>query len=124
MDRNAFRTLVTDAVAALPEAIRARLHNIAIIVEDEPTDEELESVGLDPAQETLFGLYTGVPLPERTDGFLPLYPDQIKVFQFPLEDEYGSDGDALRREVQVTVVHELAHYFGFDDDELAALGWR
>lgn len=102
---------VRAALDSLPERIAAALKNVAIVVEDENRD--------DP---DLFGLYEGVPLPERGDmaGHLP---DKITIYRLPLEDEFP-DPRELEQEIRVTVLHELGHYFGLDEDRIAELGYE
>ena len=96
---------------SLPPEIARALRNVAVIVEDENRD--------DP---DLFGLYEGVPLPERGDDAGAL-PDRIAIYRLPLEDEFP-DPEDLRREIRITVLHELGHYFGLDEDRLTELGYE
>jgi predicted Zn-dependent protease with MMP-like domain len=113
-----FGKLVREALASLPEEFARAIENVAVVVEDEPTDEELESVGLDPEQDDLFGLYQGVPLPERGLRYEAL-PDRIVVYRLPIL--YACDTrEQVVAEVRTTVIHELGHYFGLDDAELPA----
>ena len=105
-----FEDLVARAVESLPPELRGALRNVEISVEDEHPD--------DP---DLFGLYEGVPLPERADWAGEL-PDRIRIFRTPLVESYPEPDD-LEREIRVTVLHELAHYFGLDEDRLDELGY-
>ncbi|HKJ56272.1 MAG TPA: metallopeptidase family protein [Nitriliruptoraceae bacterium] len=109
----AFARLVDRGVDMLPADIRDRLDNIEITIEDVPP--------ADYADEVLLGLYEGVPVTERTWGAAML-PDRIRLFRGPLEARAVS-ADDLAREVAVTVLHEIAHHFGIDDDRLDDLGW-
>ncbi|RLT28364.1 MAG: metallopeptidase family protein [Chloroflexi bacterium] len=118
MDRARFRRLVQRALDGLPPEVSASLDNIAIVVEREPSRADLQTAGIEPGDD-LFGLYVGVPLPERS-GALQALPDRIVIYQGPLER--GFHPRDIPREVQKTVRHELAHYFGIDDDRLTALG--
>ena len=102
---------VRAALDSLPPGIAAALRNVAVVVEDENAE--------DP---DLFGLYEGVPLPERGDDAGSL-PDRIAIYRLPLEDEFPDPHD-LEREIRVTVLHELGHYFGLDEDRLAELGYE
>ncbi len=102
---------VKAALDSLPPHLAAALDNVAVVVEDEHPD--------DP---DLFGLYEGIPLPERGDMAGAL-PDRITIFRLPLEDEFGDPGE-LEREIRITVLHELGHYFGLDEDRLAELGYE
>jgi predicted Zn-dependent protease with MMP-like domain len=96
------------------------LDNVQIVVEDEPSEELLVEMGV-PVDETLFGLYTGTPLTERTGEYAGM-PDRITIFRLPLLDECD-DKNQLQREVARTVIHEIAHHFGIDESRLAELGW-
>ena len=100
---------VAAALDSLPPDLAAALQNIALVVEDEHPD--------DP---DLFGLYEGTPLPDRGDMAGSL-PDRITIFRLPLEDGF-SDPEALEREIRITVLHELGHYFGLDEDDMVRLG--
>ena len=111
-----FRKLVSEAVDALPTRFKAAMANVAIVVEEEPTDEELESVGLDPEQDDLYGLYHGVPLPERGPD-APVLPDRIAIYRQPILWDCETREQVVA-EVRTTVIHELGHYFGLDEDEL------
>jgi predicted Zn-dependent protease with MMP-like domain len=102
---------VAAALDSLPPDLAAALHNIAVVVEDEHPD--------DP---DLFGLYEGTPLPDRGDMAVSL-PDRITIFRLPLEDEF-EDPESLEREIRITVLHELGHYFGLDEDRLEELGYE
>ena len=95
----------------LPPPVAAALENVAIVVEDEHPD--------DP---DLLGLYHGVPLPERGDMAGAL-PDKISIYRLPLEESFP-DPDELRDEIRITVLHELAHYFGLDEARIADLGYE
>ena len=121
MDRRAFEALIGDVIRELPEEFRKKLNNVAIIVEDYPSAELIERMSLGP-DDTLFGLYEGVPLTER--GFFeePLYPDRILIFQRAIEDECDSP-EEVKDELKTTLVHEVAHFFGMDDDYLVEIGY-
>ena len=109
----AFGRLVDRGVAMLPAEIRDRLDNIEIAIEDVPPEAYEDDI--------LLGLYEGVPVTERTWG-APMMPDRITLFRGPLEARAMS-ADDLAHEVAVTVLHEIAHHFGIDDDRLDDLGW-
>jgi predicted Zn-dependent protease with MMP-like domain len=102
---------VRAALDELPPNIAEALENVAVVVEDE-----------NPEDPDLFGLYHGVPLPERGD-VAGMLPDKISVYRIPLEESFP-DPDDLREEIRVTVLHELAHYFGLDEDRIADLGYE
>lgn len=110
IDEDAFETLVSDALDDLPDEIHELLDNVVIMIADEHPDEEL------------FGLYEGVPRTERDDyGGMEL-PDRITIYRLPLCSA-SADLETLTDEVMITVVHELAHHLGIDDDRLHDLGW-
>jgi predicted Zn-dependent protease with MMP-like domain len=102
-----FQRLVDEALDELPADIRARMSNIAVVVEDEP-----------PRGERLLGLYRGVPLTRRTSRYGGVLPDKITIYRGPLERHYGSDPTELRGQVRRTVRHEIAHHFGISDQRL------
>lgn len=118
MDRARFRRLVQRAIDSLPRQLAEALDNIAVVIEREPSRADLRAAGLDPSED-LFGLYLGIPLPERVAGGSVL-PDRIVIYQGPLERAFHPRD--IPHEVAKTVRHELAHYFGIDDERLAALG--
>ncbi len=101
---------VRAALDSLPPELGRALRNVAVVVEDE-----------NPEDPDLFGLYEGVPLPERGDEAGAL-PDRIAIYRRPLEDEFTDPRD-LEREIRITVLHELGHYFGLDEDRLEELGY-
>ncbi len=121
MDRARFTRLVTEVLNDLPEEFSTRLTNVEVVVEDEPSKAQLRSVGLDPRRETLFGLYEGVPLEERTVD-APLLPDKISLFYRPIVAACATEAD-IRAEIRTTVVHEVAHFFGIDDEDLETWGY-
>ena len=122
MDRRKFRRLVSEALDTLPGEVRVRMTNVAVIVADEPTNEQIVGAGLDPRRETLFGLYEGCPLSERGMDFAMALPDRITLFYRPLVDCYRSPVE-IREQIRRTVVHEVAHFVGFDDDDIEDLGY-
>lgn len=122
MDLERFREIVAEALDDIPEPFLSRLENVQVVVEDEPAPALLRSMGLDPRHDTLFGVYEGTPIDER-DAFEPMtLPDKITIFYGPLLDACRTER-RLRREIRKTVIHELGHFFGFDDDELDREGY-
>jgi len=118
----AFRGLVAEAVDDLPPYVKERLENVAIIVEDRPSRNHLPQ-HRESADYDLLGLYEGINRLERNGGYHLVMPDRITLFWRPIVAEVGSgDREAIRREVRKTVIHEVAHHFGIDDDELERLG--
>jgi predicted Zn-dependent protease with MMP-like domain len=121
MEPKAFENLVTEAIRELPAEFRDKLENVAIIVEDYPSEELMTQLNLS-ADETLFGLYEGIPLTERGFFEQPLHPDRILIFQRAIEDECDSP-EEIKEELKTTLVHEVAHFFGMDDDYLKEIGY-
>lgn len=115
-----FEILVVDVLDSLPESILAVLNNLDIVIEAWPDKEQLSRLGV--SNGLLFGLYEGIPLTERTGGYNLVPPDKITIFQGPIEKVCDSD-DEIADQVRTTVVHEVAHHFGFDEDRLDELGW-
>ena len=114
-----FDQLVERALDGLPPELAELLDNVAIGVEDWPgLETQPDSGGPD---DTLYGLYEGVPLTERGDSYYGVLPDRITIFRGPLERDYRTD--ELEEQVRITVVHEIAHYFGFGEERLEELGW-
>ena len=118
MDAREFDELVERALAKLPRRFRARMRNLAMVVESEPSRSQLRKLG-GSSRSTLLGLYEGRPLTERrvSDGFV--LPDRITIFQGPHE-RLARDLDHLREMVEDTVWHEVAHYFGMDERQVRA----
>ncbi len=112
--------MVRQALEELPQGVKRSMENVAILVEDWPSAEELDEAGV-TGRGQLFGLYTGVPLGER-DGGLPLLPDTITLFQRAIESASSSREDVVR-EIRVTVLHEVGHYLGMSEEDLERLGY-
>jgi predicted Zn-dependent protease with MMP-like domain len=107
-----FEEHVRAALDELPPHLARALENLAVVVEDEHPD--------DP---DLFGLFQGVPLTERSSAEPPGPPNKISIYRLPLEDAFPHPDD-LREEIRITVLHELAHYFGIEEDRLLELGYE
>jgi predicted Zn-dependent protease with MMP-like domain len=118
MDRSSFEKLVERSLERLPGKFRNKLRNIMIEIEDEPSEEVLDDMGIEDG--TLFGLYQGVPLTERDWNFGNVLPDRIVIYQRPIEGA-ASSPEEIEEIVLDTVVHEIGHYFGFDDAELYSI---
>jgi len=112
-----FEELVERAMEGLPPEFSDLLDNVVVMVEDWPDRSTLQSYG----EDTLYGLYEGVPLTERGSNYYGVMPDTITIFRGPLERDF--ERDVLVEQVRVTVVHEIAHHFGFGEDRLEELGW-
>ena len=121
VDRIHFRQLVREAVASLPPELLQRVQNVEIVIERRPTARDRKVAGIPPGH-TLLGLYHGVPLTARGENYNLVLPDRISIYQEPIEDLSGDDDDRIREEVRKTVLHEIGHYFGIDDDRLHELG--
>jgi predicted Zn-dependent protease with MMP-like domain len=106
-----FDEQVRAALDELPPHLATALENLAVVVEDENPD--------DP---DLFGLFQGVPLTERSSAAPPGPPNKISIYRLPLEESFP-DPEDLREEIRITVLHELAHYFGIDEERLLELGY-
>jgi predicted Zn-dependent protease with MMP-like domain len=105
-----FGELVEAALASIPTALRKMMANVGIVVEDE---------GASP---NLLGLYRGVPLTARTTSYAGVLPDQITIYRQPICRRCASREQVVRQ-VRITVIHEVGHHFGIDDDRLSELGW-
>lgn len=121
-----FEAIVIEALDDLPPFFLEQMQNIAVLIEPWPSKRIMREMGLPPG-ETLLGLYTGIPLTERTQGYNLVAPDTITLFQGPLEQiaamaTEGPYQERLRKEVRHTVMHEIAHHFGISDDRLHELG--
>jgi predicted Zn-dependent protease with MMP-like domain len=115
----AFEQLVDRAIAAIPDPYREALRDVAVLIEDEPSPEQLEENELEP-WDTMYGLYEGVPRTEYAADWAAT-PNRITLFRLPLEEDFPDPRD-LEDEVRLTVLHELAHHLGIDDDRLDELG--
>ena len=116
----AFEAVGEEAFAAIPSSLRARVENLDVVIEAWPSAVDLEAADV-PDGHTLFGLYTGIPLTERTAGYNMVLPDRITIFRGPLIDAFD-DVQRLRAEIRKTVIHEIAHFFGLSDADLDRIG--
>lgn len=133
MTRDEFDILVEQALGTIPQRFRDALKNVAIVVEDEPTPEQLDSIDDEDEDEehahadmTLLGLYEGVPLTERKWDDGNRLPDKVTLFQGPIEDA-SEDADDVVIAIGETLIHEIGHYFGLSEDEIQAIEeeyWR
>jgi predicted Zn-dependent protease with MMP-like domain len=119
MNKERFEQLVAEALENLPEEFSQRMENIDVVVEDVPTQSQLEDLGKNM---TLLGLYEGVPLTHRTSNYGLVAPDKITLFQKIIEEECRSkDEKDIKEEIQKTVLHEIAHHFGISDARLTQI---
>jgi predicted Zn-dependent protease with MMP-like domain len=116
MNRKRFERLVEEALRTIPARFRREIENVAVIVEDEPPPDVLDEMGIEPP-DTLFGLYQGTPLPERTWTQAPPEPDRISIYQRPIEDACETEDDIVAT-IAETVIHEFGHYFGLSEEEI------
>ena len=120
MKRERFEQLVAGAMQQLPPRFRQEISNLAIRVQDQPTPAQLRDWGLAPDDE-LLGIYVGIPLTERTTNYGLVMPDLIYLFQDSIEAASVNE-EEVRQAIQHTLFHEIAHYFGIDDDRLEEIG--
>jgi len=124
--RATFRSLVEEAIDAIPPRFARQVRNVAIMIEDEPSEELRRDMEMGP-DDQLLGLYTGTPLPEREWNHGNVLPDQVILFQKAIEEEAGDDSDEIVVAIGETLIHELGHYFGMGEDEIMAIEeqfWR
>jgi predicted Zn-dependent protease with MMP-like domain len=122
MTREHFQRLVVEAVALIPKRFRREMKNLALVVEDEPAPDLLAEMEIEPP-DSLFGLYQGTPLPERTWAFGNNLPDRITLFQRPIEQDC-EDEDEVRAVIGETLIHEVGHYFGMNEEEIEEIEER
>ena len=122
MTRARFEQLVAEAIRSIPARVRDQLRNIAVIVEDEPPDALLDDMEIDPP-DTLFGLYQGTPLTERSWDYGNALPDRIVLYQGPIEDASDTEDDVVVT-VGETLIHEVGHFFGLSEEELEEIEER
>ncbi len=115
-----FKSLVDRALAGLPERFKPYLENVTVEVEEFPTDEVLADLEL-PPEEAPYGYYQGTPLTERSVQDGARWPDRILIYRRPLMEDFGDDPDALVEEIRITVLHEIGHHFGLDEEDMAFL---
>lgn len=114
-----FEDLVSEAIDSLPLELAVRMDNVEVVVEDEPPPEMIARLA--PGS-TLLGLYHGVPLTQRGINYDRMLPDKISIYRGPIV-RMARTPDRIREQVRRTVIHEIAHHFGIDDDRLHELGW-
>ncbi len=117
LSRTEFEAVVDEALATLPKRFADLVVNVSITVEEEPRAEDTELFDDDEEGHEILGIYRGVALTERTYGYPPTMPDEIAIFRGPINRVTRSRDEAIEQ-IRETVIHELGHYFGLDDDEL------
>jgi len=114
-----FEALVERALRTLPRQFKERITNVAVVVEDWADDETLRELGIDPP-DTLYGLYRGTDLTRRDSSYGNVLPDTIHIYQGPIEEDC-EDAEEMAELVRDTVIHEIGHYFGLDDDTMEGI---
>lgn len=114
-----FEALVERALRRLPRQFKDRITNVAVVVDDWADDETLEELGIEPP-DTLYGLYRGTDLTRRDSSYGNVLPDTIHIYQGPIEEDCD-DPDEMAELVLDTVIHEIGHYFGLDDDTMEGI---
>jgi predicted Zn-dependent protease with MMP-like domain len=122
LSRVEFERLVAQAVESLPGKFLARLENVDVVVEDDPTEEDLDLAGIEPGG-TILGLYHGVPQSQRGSWYGNTLPDRIVIYQRPIE-AVARSRRGIRREIRITLLHEIGHHFGLGEDELSQAGYE
>ena len=122
MTREQFERLVSEAVALIPKRFRREMRNLALVVEEEPSRALLDEMEIEPP-DSLYGLYQGIPLPERSWGQGNQLPDKITLFQRPIEADC-EDEDEIRAMIGETLIHDVGHYFGLSEEEIEAIEER
>ena len=116
MNRARFEKIVEKALRRLPRAFKDKIKNVAVVVEDWADDETLAEMGIEPP-DTLYGLYRGIDITRRDSGYGNVLPDTVTIYQGPIEEDC-EDEEEMAELVRDTVVHELGHYFGLDDETM------
>jgi len=117
-----FSRALRKALSELPPMFHEALSNVAVVVEEWPPDDLLEELGV-PPDDTLYGFYHGVPLPERSVQDSGLLPDKISIYRGPLMEDFPARTE-LCRQIRLTLLPEIGHYFGMDEEELSRLGYE
>ena len=122
MTRVEFERLVREAVRLIPRRFRREIKNLALVVETEPSLDLLREMDIEPP-DSLYGLYQGTPLTERTWSYGNTLPDRITIFQRPIEEDC-EDEDEIRAVIGETLIHEVGHYFGLSEEEIEEIEER
>ena len=122
MSKPGFDRALEKALSELPSVFRDTLTNLAIVVEDWPPEWLLDDLGIAPG-ETLYGFFHGIPLPERSVQDSGNLPDSISIYRGPLEEDFP-DPSELANEIRITLLHEIGHYFGMEEEDLERLGYQ
>jgi predicted Zn-dependent protease with MMP-like domain len=123
MTRESFRELVEEAIDTIPPKFAREVRNLAIVIEDAPSEELLEEMDMEPG-DSLLGLYQGTPMNERGWGYGNQLPDRITLFQEVIEDDCDGDEDEIIVAIGETLIHELGHYFGMSEEQIMEIEER
>lgn len=119
MTHTEFEALVERALSSLPRQFKDKIRNVAVVVEDWADDETLEELGIEPP-DTIYGLYRGTDITRRDSSYGNVLPDTIHIYQGPIEEDCV-DAAEMAELVKDTVIHEIGHYFGLDDDTMEGI---
>jgi len=119
MKQKEFEKLVEGGIAMIPEELKKQIDNVRFVVETRPSEEQVKTLNLEPGN-LLFGLYQGIPKSRRGEGYTFVLPDQIIIFQEPIESVAKSD-EEIKKLVKNTVSHEVAHHFGLNEEQVRAI---
>lgn len=122
MKPDAFDRVVQEVLGELPKDLRGALKTVQIVVKEAPTVLELGRAGLE-AGEDLYGFFDGVSLPDKSASYPDPFPDRVVLFRRALMEDFPKAAD-LKREIRITLIHEMGHFFGMDEDDLAARGYE
>jgi len=122
LDDRTFDRILKSTLDSLPVEIRKALESVQVVVQEWPTPEQLDNVDL-PPDEVLYGLFEGVALPEKSYPDTQYLPDRVVIYKAPLVEDFP-DPRELEREIRLTLIHELGHYFGFSEEDLEKRGYR
>ena len=114
-----FESLVERALGSLPRQFKEKIRNVAVVVEDWADDETLDELGIEPP-DTIYGLYRGTDITRRDSSYGNVLPDTIHIYQGPIEEDCV-DAEEMAELVRDTVIHEIGHYFGLDDDTMEGI---
>ncbi|MCE9590323.1 MAG: metallopeptidase family protein [Planctomycetes bacterium] len=123
IQRRRFDGLLEAIIEELPENIREVMEEVPLIVEDEPPRDVLEEMAIDPHTTDLCGLHWGIPITKRSVEHSGTMPDRMMLFRGPIMRVAGRRRSELETQVRITLLHEIGHHFGLDEDDLTALGY-
>lgn len=122
-ERKRFDKLLERALGDLPAHLQEMLGEVPLIVEDWPSDELLKDMEVDPEEDDLLGMHWGTPMTERSVEAPPDMPDHLYLFRGPIIEFAGDDAEELDEQIRITLLHEIGHHFGLDEDDLDRLGY-